>query len=155
MIGQEKVSEVAEILRKRMSGQEEDELSESVLEESMCKALIELDIPFEQQLCLGNRRLDFVLYGKVNLEVDGRQYHTAEKDLLRDKEVAKSGLIIVRAGSLVSKRFPRELAARIVAYSSEEHFTSRVRQWIKRDPMYQLWFRVYLRANGTYLKMFV
>lgn len=76
------------------------ELSESLWERRMAMALHRRKLAFQQQYPVGRRRLDFALFRgqtKLNLEVDGRRWHTGPDgnrktaDRLRDREMIALG----------------------------------------------------------------
>lgn len=71
-------------------------LCESPAEEMLYNELIKRPRRFAQQIKIGRRRLDFlvVLDGlRINLEVDGREFHRYVDDLKRDSEILESGKI--------------------------------------------------------------
>jgi len=76
------------------------EASESLWERRMAVALERRGLVFEQQYPVGRRRLDFALFRdevKLDLEVDGRRWHTGPDgnrktaDRLRDREMIARG----------------------------------------------------------------
>ncbi|WP_296644364.1 AAA domain-containing protein [Roseinatronobacter sp.] len=76
------------------------ELSESIWERRMAVALQGRGLAFTQQYAVGRRRLDFALFAdnvKLDLEVDGRRWHTGAdgnrktSDRLRDREMISLG----------------------------------------------------------------
>ncbi len=76
------------------------ELSESLWERRMAVALQGRGLTFQQQYPVGRRRLDFALFRgqtKLNLEVDGRRWHSGPDgnrktaDRLRDREMIALG----------------------------------------------------------------
>lgn len=59
-------------------------MERSPLEQLWFDFLVEHNIKFEEQVPVGNYIADFVLDGKIDLEIDGLQ-HRSKKNVARDK----------------------------------------------------------------------
>jgi len=82
------------------------EMCESPAERAFVHEMNKHDLEYRQQVWVGRRRLDFLMdcWGKVTVEIDGKEWHDPEQDEKRDAEILESDLVdsIVRipAGAL-------------------------------------------------------
>ncbi len=103
-------------LNKLMKAEEINDLYHtSPIEEKLYKVLKEDEIPVERQLFIRESKkrycLDFGIHcnkGKINVECDGKAYHSTEydreKDRKRNNELASSGWLVLRfTGSEINK----------------------------------------------------
>jgi very-short-patch-repair endonuclease len=88
--------------------------SDSPLEEKLAEAFRYFDLKFEQQYRVDVFFADFCFADrKLIVEVDGRQYHTQQRDDYRDKKLKQLGWRTERFPGWFVYRYPRVIAAKI------------------------------------------
>lgn len=88
-------------------------LSESGLESLIRYLLLQLGVPFEQQVWINNRRLDALIDKRLVIEADGRAYHRSVQQLDRDhradNELKMQGYTVLRFGYLQIVKDPESV----------------------------------------------
>jgi very-short-patch-repair endonuclease/predicted DNA-binding protein (UPF0251 family) len=80
--------------------------------------LASVGVQFKHNARVGRYWVDFLI-GSVAVEIDGEYWHNAERDELRDAEIAKAGIVVVRIpANQVNKHGPRVVLEYIGALPS-------------------------------------
>ena len=132
-----------------------DPKNESALEAKFQQVMRKFDLPFKQQIWAGNRRLDFVLDEKINIELDGDAYHEPVRDQKRDAEVASLGYSVVRIKEKVCYYHTEEALAWIVHWLCSKFETSKVKQYLRREVDYSLYLKIFEPESGLYQRYFL
>lgn len=67
----------------------------------------------ERQRAIGKYRVDFFIPPRFVIEADGKDFHDAQVDGIRDADPCFSGVITIRCSGTLIHRYPRMVARRI------------------------------------------
>lgn len=84
----------------------------SPIEQMVWSDIRDISVPFYPQVPVLNYFIDFACpFLKIGIECDGKEWHDAERDTVRDKELAAAGWMIYRIAGheCVRQVYPREV----------------------------------------------